>query len=391
MSRDSMRKLILKNQLSPGDIITLTAAIRDLHLSNPGKFLTDVRTSCPALWENNPFITPLDESDPNVEVIECQYPLIHRSNEMPYHMIHGFRLFLQEKLAVNIEPHHFKGDLHLSVVEKRWMSQVEEIEGLGARFWIIVSGGKLDFTAKWWDPERAQRVVDHFQGRIRFVQCGEANHHHPRLQGVMDLIGKTDLRQMVRLMWHADGVICPVTMFMHLAAAVETKPGRPRNRPCVVIAGGREPSHWEAYPHHQYLHTNGSLPCCDNGGCWKSRVEPLGDGDEKDESLCLRPVTLPNGRKLPECLDMITAADVIRAIENYLKFENQTEINKGKTQSYPLTLVSNYQTESTDHTGKKRCPECREDFDTDDHFCGQCGRSLKIEKPNLEFYKFKAI
>ena len=154
------------------------------------------------------------------------------------------------------------------------------------------------------------------------MQCGEGHHYHPKLKNVIDLVGKTDLRQLVRLMWHADGVICPVTMLMHLAAAVETKPGRPKNRPCVVIAGGREPSHWEAYPHHQYLHTNGALPCCDHGGCWKSRVEPLGDDDEKDDSLCLHPIALPSGVKLPKCLDMITAMDVIRAVENYLEFDS---------------------------------------------------------------------
>jgi cephalosporin hydroxylase/ADP-heptose:LPS heptosyltransferase len=323
------RKLILKHWLSPGDIIMLTAAVRDLHLSQPGRFLTDVRTPCSALWENNPHITRIEDEDPEAEPIECEYPLINQSNQLPYHVIHGFRLFLQDKLGVKIEPHAFKGDIHISDLEKSWMSQVEETEGLGARFWIIVSGGKWDYTAKWWDPERAQQVVNHFQGRIRFVQCGEAGHYHPRLQNAVDLVGKTDLRQLVRLMYHADGVICPVTMFMHLAAAVETKPGRPANRPCIVVAGGREPSQWEAYPHHQYLHTNGALACCEYGGCWKSRVEPLGDGDDKDQSLCLRPVTLPSGRKLPECLDMITTADVIRSVENYLKFDPTPQRNNG--------------------------------------------------------------
>ena len=324
----SVRRLIFKNWLSPGDILMLTAAVRDLHLTNPGQFQTDVRTPCPALWEHNPYITRLEENEPSAEQIQCEYPLINRSNHLPYHVIHGFRLFLQEKLGVNIEPHAFKGDIHISNLEKSWMSQVEETEGRGTRFWIIVSGGKNDFTAKWWDPDRAQQVVDHFGGRIRFVQCGENGHYHPRLKNVIDLVGKTDLRQLVRLMWHADGVVCPVTMFMHLAAAVETKPGKPKNRPCVVIAGGREPAQWEAYPHHQYLHTNGALPCCDNGGCWKSRVEPLGDGDEKDHSLCLRPVTVPSGRMLPQCLDMITAGDVIRAVEKYLYFESQPRSNE---------------------------------------------------------------
>jgi len=69
-----MRKLILKNFQSPGDIIMLTAAVRDLHRSHPGSFVTDVRTPCPALWQHNPLVTPLKEGDPEVEVIECHYP-----------------------------------------------------------------------------------------------------------------------------------------------------------------------------------------------------------------------------------------------------------------------------------------------------------------------------
>lgn len=325
-----MRKLIFKNFLSPGDIVMLTAAVRDLHLSHPKRFQTDVRTPYPALWEHNPYLTKLNKNDPEVETIQCEYPLIHQSNILPYHFIHAFRLFLSEKLNIEIKPHAFKGDIHLSDEEKSWMSQVEETQGLGTRFWIIVSGGKSDFTAKWWEASRSQQVVDHFKDRIRFVQCGESNHHHPALEGVLDLRGKTDLRQLVRLMHHADGVVCPVTMFMHLAAAVETKKNRPKNRACVVVAGGREPSQWEAYPHHQYLHTNGALPCCDNGGCWKSRVVPLGDGDAKDESLCEIPVRSSSGSDLilPRCLDLITAHHVIEAIERYLEWEKPQIVAK---------------------------------------------------------------
>ena len=70
------RKLILRNFLSPGDLVMLTAAVRDLHRCHPGKFLTDVRTSCPELWEHNPHLTPLRETDPGVEQIDCHYPLI---------------------------------------------------------------------------------------------------------------------------------------------------------------------------------------------------------------------------------------------------------------------------------------------------------------------------
>ncbi len=309
-----MQKLILRNFQSPGDIVMLTAAVRDLHLCYPDRFLTDVRTSCPALWEHNPHLVPLNEEDSDVEVLDCHYPLIHRSNETPHHFLHGFIHYLNDKLGLRIEPSAFKGDIHISDNEKQWFSRVEETEGENTPFWTIVSGGKLDYTIKWWDPQRYQAVVDHFQGRVEFVQIGEDGHHHPALEGVVDLRGQTTLRQLVRLMYHAQGVVTPISLPMHLAAAVEVRPGMPKNRPCVVIAGGREPPHWTSYPHHQFIHTVGALRCCDNGGCWKSRTVPLGDGDYKDgpDELCVDVVG-----NLPRCMDMITAEEVIRRIEWY--------------------------------------------------------------------------
>jgi hypothetical protein len=133
-------------------------------------------------------------------------------------------------------------------------------------------------------------------------------------------------------MYHASGVLCPVTFAMHLAAAVEINPKRckTKNRPCVVVAGGREPSTWESYTHHRYLHTMGSLDCCDSGGCWKSRCMKVGDGDKKDtENLCIYPTPInlsfkmPNSPNLetlyvPKCMNMIKPHDVISAIESYI-------------------------------------------------------------------------
>ncbi len=150
-----MKKVVLRNFQSPGDILMLTAAVRDLHACYPGRFLTDVRSSCPDLWLHNP-------SGPRAAL-----------------------------LAVH-------------------------------------------------------------------------------------------LRRQVRL--HDQ----------------------------VVVAGGREPPHFTAYPHHQYLHTVGALRCCDQGGCWKSRVVALGDGDPKDQELCIDVVG-----DLPRCMHMITSADVVRAVERY--------------------------------------------------------------------------
>ncbi len=109
------KKLILRNFQSPGDLVMLSAAIRDLHLCYPGQYVTDVRTSCPAIWENNPYLTPLEEGEAEVETIECHYPLIHQSNTTPYHFVHGFIAYLNEQLGLQIRPTAFKGDIHSGI------------------------------------------------------------------------------------------------------------------------------------------------------------------------------------------------------------------------------------------------------------------------------------
>jgi len=325
---EAQRKVIFKNFQSPGDILMLTAAVRDLKLSHP-EILIDVRIPCPEIWENNPYITKLNKNDKNVEVYEAEYPLIHNSNEGQYHFIHGFRKWMEDTLGLRIKATKFKGDIHLSDEEKKWISQVEEL-GIKKNFWIIVAGGKFDFTAKWWNPDYYQEVVNHFKGKITFVQCGQKEHWHPKLKGVINLIGETNLRQFIRLIYHSSGVVCPVTFAMHAAISIEMKTAIPLNRPCVIIAGGREPSQWEKYPHHRFIETNGALDCCDNGGYWKSRCQKVGDGDEKDDNnLCIHSVQLPNRElSIPKCMDMIKPIDVIRAIDMYyeggvLKFYNE--------------------------------------------------------------------
>jgi hypothetical protein len=337
-----MEKLIFKNWLSPGDIVMLTAAVRDLHRTYPGRYLTDVRTSCPALWENNPYITPLDENDPTVRVMETHYPLIHQCNTAPYHFIHGYIEYLNDQLGIRIRPTEFKGDIHLSPEEMAMPSLMDPpvattVEGDVRRpapsqadhplhapglvtspatvspYWVIAAGGKYDYTIKWWHRRRWQGVVDALHHKLRFAQIGEKGHYHPPLRNVVDLRSKTTLRELIRLIYHASGVLCPVTLHMHLAAAIPLPPGRVRARGCVVVAGGREPTHWEAYPSHQFLHTIGALDCCATGGCWKSRTVPLHDNSPLDtpDNLCLN--VTPIG--LPRCMEMIDVADVVRCVQ----------------------------------------------------------------------------
>jgi ADP-heptose:LPS heptosyltransferase len=268
------------------------------------------------LWNYNPHLRHLDGNDPSVKTVELGYPLINYSNRVPYHAIHGYIDSLGEQLEIEIRATEFKGDIYLSSDEERAPSAVAQLVGQEVPYWIVAAGGKYDIPIKWWESGRYQQVVDAFEGRILFVQVGGKDDYHPGLKGVIDLRGRTSVRELVLLVHHAQGVLCGVTGLMHLAAAVPVRDPKAGLRPCVVVAGGREPSHWEAYPHHQFIHTIGALPCCATGGCWKSHPvssPPRAGGERvKRGSLCTNLVG-----ELPRCMDMITPEDVVRRIEMY--------------------------------------------------------------------------
>jgi ADP-heptose:LPS heptosyltransferase len=240
------------------------------------------------------------------------YPLISQSNQRPVHFLEGYCEHLAQQLGLAaLRPMEFRGSIYLSLQERQAPPAV------APPYWLLNAGSKTDFTCKQWPVARYQEVVDRLAGRIQFVQIGaeDPGHRHPRLRGVVDRVGRTSIRELVLLMHHAAGVLTGVSFPMHLAAAVPRPQGAAGLRPCVVVAGGREPVHWEQYPGHQFLHTIGQLPCCAEGGCWRSRVEPLDDGSDQDGSLCERPMD-----GYPQCMASITVNDVLRQIEGFVRF-----------------------------------------------------------------------
>lgn len=290
--------------LSPGDVLTMTAAVYSLHVSYPGRFLTDVRTPAREIWLHNPHITPLDENDPEVRLIDMHYPSINRSNQEPVSFIAGYTEYLGEQLGLPLRCRINRPVLYLSEQELQWISQIQEImpENRGRPFWLLVAGTKSDYTCKQWPVEHYQEVVDRTRGWIQWVQIGAREHDHPPLRGVIDLRGRTDHRQLIRLAYHASGGLGPSTYLQHLMAAWQ--------RPYILLLGGREPVQWQQYPMQVTLHTVGQLPCCAGGACWKSRVVPLPDGSDKNRSLCQRPV-LGWTKPFPECMGKISPEEVV--------------------------------------------------------------------------------
>lgn len=302
------RALILKTFLSPGDLCTLTAAIESLHQSYPGQFKTDIRTSCDELFLADPRVTPLREDE--AELLEMHYTdLLHDADTVPHSFLQGYCYDLGKHLRLPLTLKTNRPHLYLTEEERAGPPLKDSKYSLSSRFWLVCAGVKADFTLKQWPVEYYQSVVDYFRGVISFVQIGSDEHHHPPLQGVINLIGKTSIRQLMRLAHDADGGLGPVTLLQHLCAAFE--------KPYVALLGGREPVTWTQYPLQTTLHTLGRLPCCRFRACWRSRVVALDDGSEQDHNLCDLPF-FGMQRAVGSCMRMIEPTEAIRAIEGYM-------------------------------------------------------------------------
>lgn len=301
--------LILKQNQAIGDAVVMTAAIYSLHKAHPGKYLTAVETPYPEVFHWNPYIVPTPPPINSYLQLQMHYPAIHQSNQRGIHFMQGWCEHLSKALGV-----------HIPLLTNRPHLYFDYPQPPTADYWVICSGGKKDFTNKLWGFRNYAKVLSILYGHIKFVQVGDSPENHPRLHGAdMCLVGKTNLRQLFDLVRASRGVVCGVSLLMHVAAALE--------KPAIVIAGGREPVQWNSYSKQHYLHTVGAMDCTspqgEQGACWRSRLIPLGDNKELDENPCLRP-----GDWAPECMEMISPQQVADLVlmynEQYEKKDRST-------------------------------------------------------------------
>lgn len=304
-------KLVFRAMVYPGDLLMLTSAIRDLHLAHPGRFVTDVETTYEQIWLNNPYIKPVDRIETH-RYLNVGYPPYSHREIFPEHLATRYHQKIEKLLSVPIPVTKPLPEIYVNETERN--ANPEKSLRLRKPYWMIVAGAKYDTTTKWWNPSYYQQVVDELEGKIDFVQCGSSEDWHPPLRGAVNMVGKTSIRELITLIYHAAGVLCPVTFAMHLAAAVPTSDGRPR--PCVVIVGGRETPSLIQYPNHTLLHVLGQLDCCREKGCWRYVCQET-DVRQNSNSKCEKPVQVNPSLRLPLCMEMITPSQVTAAILGY--------------------------------------------------------------------------
>jgi ADP-heptose:LPS heptosyltransferase len=113
---------------------------------------------------------------------------------------------------------------------------------------------KTPLRNKEWLPERFQSVVNAFSGRFQFIQLGSPA--DPRLDNVIDLRGKTTLRQAAAVISRSRLFVGLASGLMHVARAVD--------RPAAIVYGGRERPEISGYICNANVTTK--APC---SPCWQ--------------------------------------------------------------------------------------------------------------------------
>jgi hypothetical protein len=281
------KKLRLQQHQCPGDVIVMTMAIESLHKTYPDEYITGVNTFHDELFLHHPLIEEVKEEEG--QDIKMNYDLIHECH-IPIHFGAAYCHTLSEAIGRPLRLRTHRPSLYVTSEELKHPQ-------VAGRYCLINAGYKDDYKTKWAGTELYQSVVDAHKKNIMFVQVGSDNDTHPRLNGAVDLVGKTSLRQLMRLCFGCQFGIGGVTALGHMCAAFE--------KPYVALMGGREPVNWEAYPTQISLTTQNLLNCCRGRACWKSHFE-----DKDTTKNCVLPVITNNNDKIPTCMNILKSSAI---------------------------------------------------------------------------------
>jgi hypothetical protein len=292
-----------------GDMSALALAVRDLQTAYPGRYRLNLRMGWPQLFEHNKYLTHNHMPPGTREVIIQTNIGLYGNGEDHLQTIYTRQLEKLLDLTIPITRIGGYDAIHLSDEEKAWLPPWPTYKP----YWILNAGSKADFTVKQSDPAELQKVVDHFRGRIMFVQTGGKDHLHPKIKNAFHYFGTAEdnnIRNVMKAMYRAQGVLTPISGPMHLAAALELPPEM-KERHCVVLAGGREREMLYAYPNHKVLENVGELDCCRKGPCWRLKV----DVDCLNGTNVGLPLFVPGPLRIAKCMAMLTADKMIERIE----------------------------------------------------------------------------
>jgi hypothetical protein len=266
--------------ISPGDDLLCTAVLHELTRRNREKIW--MMSNYPELFDGNANVDqvmPLDD----------RYPAYARLFGGKYEFLQYAAVCPEKDMSVPPSRHiiaelcnsaKIKGQIALRPYF--YSTEAEKQKSAWTQGMIAIQSGglaaKLPIRNKQWFPERFQEVVNQLKKHFKFIQIGSSS--DPPLTDVVDVRGKTNIRETAAVLANCRLYIGTVGFLMHLARATEC--------PAVIVFGGREAPWQSGYNCNINLYS--AVPCAP---CWLW-------------SRC-------DYNRM--CMDRITATDVIQAVK----------------------------------------------------------------------------
>jgi len=308
---DLPKEIVFHNRQRLGDIIMFTCAIRDFKKAFPDVRI-NVMSTAMHIWDHNPYIDRTLIPSPENIVKIGPSKLTNSSNRLDWHFANAFRMSMEDALGVQIPQGNSWGDIWFLEEEYNAPRLIDR------PYWIICVGGEKGWGCKMYPIDRWQKFVD-MNPDITFVQIGAREDKYPKLIGdnIIDMVGQTQsketgIRDLFKLFLNAEGSIGLVSFHMHLTGCF---PGKP----CIVVAGAREPVSFTQYHGHRYLSNDGALPCAVKA-CWKCAIEGCTNlVNSSGNTVVLGPTPSAEEKDgvMPKCVDMIEPEDIHRALQMY--------------------------------------------------------------------------
>ena len=297
------KEIVFHNRQRIGDMLMFTCGVRDFKKAFP-----DVRVNVISIashiWDHNPYIdrTLIPNEANTVKIGPGE--LTNSSNRLDWHFANAYRVSIEKALKINIPQGESRPDIWLTEEEYNAPRVFKE------PYWIICLTGEKGWGCKMYPFEKWQEFVRQNPDK-NFVQIGAKEDNPPRLTGAncIDYVGQTQsketgIRDLYKLFLNAEGSVGLVSFHMHLSGALY--------KPCVVVAGAREPVSFTRYAGHAYLSNDGMLPCAVKA-CWHCNIDACTNLVHRDDYARLE------DKKVPKCADIIDPEDLTRAINGYYR------------------------------------------------------------------------
>lgn len=270
--------------LAPGDDLLCTVVLREMK-----------KRGCRKPWMMSNYPELFRDNDDVAQVVPCD-PRFEKYGHIlgaKWHILEYAKIDVERDMSLMPQRHILtelcaRAGIEGDVVLRPYLNltEAEMTSGKWAQGMITIQSsglaGIMPMRNKQWFPERFQRVIDCLKNDFKFVQIGSSD--DPPLVDVIDLRGKTRIRETAAVLANCRLYLGNIGFLMHLARAVEC--------PSVIVYGGREAPGQSGYSCNRNLYS--AVPCAPCGLLNKCDYDRI-------------------------CMKNIIADDVIDAVEQMIK------------------------------------------------------------------------